>query len=349
MTGIKIFKEKTHWTAVHNLAFDTVLPRVSLSAWAVLCFILRQTQGYNRRNSALSYPDIMAGTGIKSDKTVTKALNELLSAETFGVPLILRKEGQGHKGATRYALNLNFEVALPSPSPDFCTVKNTAQKIRCTVKNTVHSTVKNTVQKSAPIGSARNPTEESNKESNSLSPRAQDDFSSEEEKTATESPPENEPLLPFIEGQNDARFESEHFAAVCQIAHLDPDLVSWKTKAKAASVAVRLSAKYTPDQIRLCGQRWELPTAPHLDQILDRIGALLAPPKETDHASPARPFAPSPFAPSKFESAAERRGRDLTESLDDLQRRRADLEERKRLLAAIEGGGFGGAGIKAPD
>ena len=46
------------WFSVHNAVFDVIMPRLSPTAWRVLCVVLRQTWGwvaYARRHRGQSY------------------------------------------------------------------------------------------------------------------------------------------------------------------------------------------------------------------------------------------------------------------------------------------------------
>ena len=336
------FAEQGNWTSVHNQAFDTIMPRISANAWKVLCLIIRQTEGFaksdgsRRKSYGLSYSDIQEGTGIRSHTTIAAALSELLDDTVFGAPLILTKDaekrGVSRREKTLYALNKKgfsvetrpqTPVKKPKASSKVGAPENGVPPKTGTPKNGASRTPENEVRKPAPIKTTRS-NQKKNKESNSLSAReAANEFDENENQTPTDK-------APFIEGEADDRFETPHFAAVADVCALDLDLILWPDKARAATVAAQLATKYTPDQIRLAGERWELPTPPHPRQLLSRIKALLIEPKPTQinpDGTDKNPAAP------KFESAAERHGRDLAESFDDLLARRAALEERKRQFA----------------
>lgn len=105
--SIRPFSEQGHYTEVHNLVFDYIMPRVSLKAFKVLCLILRRTKGWGKKNDEISYRQIKEGTGIKTNDTVSKALDELLD---FGC--ILRRKSDEQFDTITYALNLKFEVPV---------------------------------------------------------------------------------------------------------------------------------------------------------------------------------------------------------------------------------------------
>lgn len=362
------FAEQGHFTAVHNFVFRRIMPLVSPNAFKVLCFIISETIGYGRPSRGLSYEDIKAGTGIGNDTTVSNALTELLDEEKFGRPLILREhasvKGKSRREKTRYALNLKARLALQKSERE--NTENTArapvsrtpengerEKVR-TPKIGASRTPENGVRKQAsnglPIenaGGARS-NQQSNEESNSLSPHAQNEIAIEFAENETD---ENAPSLPpkanvdhrspFVEGEPDSRFESPHFLALAseEVCDLDLDIIDWKTKSVAAMIAAQLATKYTAEQILEAGRRWDLPTKPHPRQLPSRIKALLSQPKPTNpdanssensNATSQRTIAP------KYESAAERRARDLAQSLDEFEQRDAALAEKKRLLAELE-------------
>ena len=113
MSEIKPFHDQGHYTEVHNMAFDYIMPRVSGSAWKVLCLIIRKTKGWGKRSDEISYSQIKDGTGIKNDLTVKKALGELLK-----LGCILKRAGETQFKPTRYALNRNFAIGETPASPE---------------------------------------------------------------------------------------------------------------------------------------------------------------------------------------------------------------------------------------
>lgn len=296
---VKLFAESGHYTEMHNLAFDLIMPRVSGNAWKVLCLIIRKTKGWGKRSDDLSYDQIQVGTGIRSDTTIAKVLDELKDKTLFGSPIILVKGNQktgitSHK-ANAYALNRNFFIeldsleverlsapengALPEKGGDFYAPKNgddNAPKIEaCAPENEAFNapfSEASTLQKMETTKETNNNTNQVlNSESNTTLAR-----------TREESPTDfqNENLTPdrapFIEGTADSRFHSEHFFAVCQACQRGPDGVSWKMKIRLAAAAVTLKEKrYSIEQIALAAERWPMATAPTPEQLIDEIQPLL--------------------------------------------------------------------------
>ncbi|RYI11368.1 MAG: hypothetical protein EON48_13735 [Acetobacteraceae bacterium] len=276
---IALFAEQGHFTAVHNLTFRVVMPQLSGSAWKVLCFLISETVGYQRRSELISYSAIMAGTGLRSSATVSKALTELLADEPFGCPLIVRQLGE-RCGATsressRYGLNLKCTVALQKVNRDAS--KNEARRISDAAFFEACFGSENEAPVSSPNKTGRDQSETSNE---------------------LLSPEEN--------------LESEHFIALCEVCQLDRDLLSPRKKANATQRAAQLATKYSPDQIRQAGARWPLPAAPHPDQLLDSMPSLL---NRKERHEPNQSRAPSENSPPRNDrptnehqrNAAERR------------------------------------------
>lgn len=105
--GIRPFSDQGHYTGVHNVVFDILMPRLSDTAFKVLCLIIRKTKGHDKRSDEIPYSAFFVGTGIKSSATVSKALKELLESE-----YILKKADGSKFGAARYALNRRWEVPV---------------------------------------------------------------------------------------------------------------------------------------------------------------------------------------------------------------------------------------------
>lgn len=271
---IALFAEQGHFTAVHNLTFRVVMPQLSGSAWKVLCFLISETVGYNRRSELLSYSAIKEGTGIKSSATISKALGELLSDEPFGCPLIVRQLGAPCGAAShesgRYGLNLKCTVALQKSN-------------RSASKNEAHR----------------------------ISPGS--DFeplgASENEPPIRSAGGFNETSGEALSREKHRLHDSPHFIALCEVCQLDPDLMSPRRFDNAARRSTQLATKYTPEQIRLAGSRWPLPSAPHPDQLLDSIQALLHRKERHDTATSSPSEAPhNDFPKNEHQrNAAERR------------------------------------------
>lgn len=154
------FLEQGHFTPMHNSLFDYVQPRLSLSAWAVLCVIVRNTKGWGKKHDRISYSQIKCGTGIKSDATIAKALKELLSDTTFGTALVLCQTPEANRKSQRngndYALNPRFEVELFGPKtqqkPRFRSLENeerTSEKVSKNEEREVFRSSKNEVVRSS--------------------------------------------------------------------------------------------------------------------------------------------------------------------------------------------------------
>jgi hypothetical protein len=274
---VALFAEQGHFTAVHNLTFRVVMPQLSSSAWKVLCFLISETVGYNRRSELISYASIKAGTGIKSSATVSKSLTELLADEPFGCPLIVRQVGAkcgaaSHESA-RYGLNLKCTVALQKTNRG--SSKSEPRHISRSSDFEPTRGSENEPLMEAPIRNAGALIETSNE------PLSRE--TSEESQIEAEVEPE----FPYPVFRTPYPTESEHFTALCEVCQLDADLISARRKSNATQRAAQLATKYTPEQIRLAGSRWPLPTAPHPDQLLDSIQALLN--RKERHDSNASP------------------------------------------------------------
>ena len=111
--------------AIHNCVFDIMMPELSPTAFKVLCVAIRATMGWNKDSDTISYTQFMERSGIKSDKTITKAIRENLEHD-----YLIRKQVGVHNrtGKPIYAYELNTDLEIEVN----------------TVKNTVINTVKNT-------------------------------------------------------------------------------------------------------------------------------------------------------------------------------------------------------------
>jgi phage replication O-like protein O len=108
---VKPFSKETGYTQVSDYVLDFIMPTLSGNQWKVLCFVIRKTVGWKKESDALSYAQIIAGTGIKSDATVSEALKVLV-----GKTYILKSPGDKWE-ATTYTLNTDFEVTdVSSPA-----------------------------------------------------------------------------------------------------------------------------------------------------------------------------------------------------------------------------------------
>jgi hypothetical protein len=294
---VKLFAESGHYTEMHNLAFDLIMPRVSANAWKALCLIIRKTKGWGKKSDELSYEQIKQGTGISSDTTVAKILAELQDVGQFGSPIILvrgsQKNGVTSHKANRYALNRNFFLEVSAEEIEqFNAPENGALPAQMGYLDAPENGDSN-----APINGAHTPENEAfnapengaltlqkmetQKETNNSTVNAIKSESTSHARTR-ETPPstsnanDTPDRAPFIEGTHDSRFRSEHFFAVCKACERGPEGISWKMRIRLAGAAVTLKERgYTIEQIALAAERWPYPTAPTPDQLVDNIQPLL--------------------------------------------------------------------------
>lgn len=78
MATIQPYLDQGNFTQFHNANFDHIMPIVSSSAWKILCLIIRKTKGWQKDEDDIAYSQLKAGTGIKSDATISRAIKELL-------------------------------------------------------------------------------------------------------------------------------------------------------------------------------------------------------------------------------------------------------------------------------
>lgn len=129
---VKPFSEQGHYTVFHDALIDDLMPTLNPNEWKIVCFVVRKTRGWQKKRDTLSYKQIMEGTGIKSQTTLTKALNALIGNEDKpveqrnGVLLRWRKRAAqpGQFAGVEYGLNPNFEIVpssqngeAPDPAP----------------------------------------------------------------------------------------------------------------------------------------------------------------------------------------------------------------------------------------
>jgi len=345
---IRPFADSGHYTETPNAVFDVLMPILSGNAMKILFFVLRQTRGWGKEQEELSYSQIMAGTGIKTDNTVTSALRELTSDELFGSPILLAEEGPKIGATSRIPTiySLNPEFSLPAsdgvkiqphgvkiqPSPRR---KNSAARR----KNYAVDGVK--IQPCDGVKITPSIKDEENKETK------------EEERVARASPPpgsffresQNQPQVPprappetskgaapqameqlgagrhepFISGADDPRFQTEHFQVLCEICQVDLQVISYREKEKLAMHAVQLfDGGYSVADLQTAAKRWPFASAPIASQFCLRIRALLNQKLESSKADSDGKNQRSPAA-TGYRSAAERRADVWGEWVDDLQ------------------------------
>lgn len=117
---VRPFAKQDGYTVFNNYVLDHIMPRLKPTTWKTLCFILRNTVGWDRESDELSYSQIMKGTGIHSSATVSSALRELVDLR------YIVSEEQGEWEANRYRLNIDFEMRVPSTSKNEVASKSEA-------------------------------------------------------------------------------------------------------------------------------------------------------------------------------------------------------------------------------
>jgi hypothetical protein len=289
-SGIKPFAQQGHYTEAHNLIFDYIMPRVSPNAFKVLCLILRRTKGWGKSSESISYDDIIAGTGIKSDATISRAIIELLE-----MGCIVKRDGAIKSAATAYALNRKYEIpaeddrnareaSLASKNEartdQILASKNEAGGESRTSKIEARLASKNEARTDSVLSTLKESTKNQVStyvQSESTRAKKSSEISSQNnEKYDSQNPSQGSPQKPYLEGEADRRFESEYFLAVCRACARGPTGISFAMKCKLSVAAVTLEAEgYTPQQIEEAGQLWPHPTAPYPNQLMDNIKALL--------------------------------------------------------------------------
>jgi hypothetical protein len=109
---VRPYIEQGHYTTVHDALFDVVMPRLSGNEWKILCYILRQTRGWQRVTKEVSLRQIRQETGIGSLTTVQKAVDSLVDKEH-----IKATRGNDKWEATVYCLNTAFEMEIQRSVP----------------------------------------------------------------------------------------------------------------------------------------------------------------------------------------------------------------------------------------
>lgn len=135
--SVKPFADHGHYTTVHDAVFDVVMPYCPPNAFKVLLFVLRKTRGWKKEEDILRYEEIKAGTGIKSDTTLSKELEWLLDKKLLNAR---GEDGKPHKRGTRkapaYSLNREFELRVETP-------ENEASAVASSPENGVTATPEN--------------------------------------------------------------------------------------------------------------------------------------------------------------------------------------------------------------
>lgn len=111
MKSIKPFARQGNYVVMDTALFDYLMPTAPTSAWKILCYILRRTRGCQKEDADIPYREIKAGTGIKSDATISKGIKWLQQEE------IIVKLGPATQWIScNYRINRHYEMSVPSTS-----------------------------------------------------------------------------------------------------------------------------------------------------------------------------------------------------------------------------------------
>ena len=334
-----IFAESGPFTAMPNALLDWVQPRLSLSAWSVLCVIVRRTRGWNKKYDAISYEQIKVATGIKSTATISKALYELLSEVPFGKPILRRQKSRERtascREATRYALNPRFEIPVEAGGQKPETRKSSLQECRDTRDADGESGDGEGLEVAGCASDfeepkATRPSENEDTKETAISDKVKS------------SRCENARASPCAPSLSSPRFSPASLEktpsllpAVSAATRRDMAVVSARMREQLLTCARNLErVGYRCEDIELAAERWPYPTAPTPAQLLDHIQALLCAPATPapSHAKPSNPVAPprastgndadvrgtTAASPARFECAAARKSRKWADWLADL-------------------------------
>jgi phage replication O-like protein O len=320
--SIKPFADQGHYTEAHNLLFDYIMPRISANAFKVLCLILRRTKGWGKASDAISYAQIKDGTGIKSDATISRAIGELLEMNC-----ILNKANPTQRVTSRYALNRGYTIPTSELYSDtFTTSKNEVvapEKSPATSKNEVTTTSKNEVVVESGTTSKNEDTKENKTSTN--------------QSNSTVSAVQQQPP------KTDLKFSEELQAAILEATGKTTDWRMGTVSPKFRMGVTQLVAKLVRDErtardvqvvrARLPAYLGRDPagfTPPSPAQLLDLFDAVLNFDPDQITRNKKQHHGNHPSNPAGRNAA--QRGEQTREYLDDLSRRRAAIEERKRKL-----------------
>jgi hypothetical protein len=166
------FKHQGYYTEIHNALLDVVMPQIKPTSWTILCFIVRQTKGWQREVCRLSLATIADLSGIKSRTTVIEGLKELRSftQDDRPAPLIIEYEGDDQWSPKSYGLNRAVRIEWEPFDAAPCGSKNGHH---CCSKNGHHCCSKN----GQPIRKEENHVEEKRGNKPPLPSSPVDDFS----------------------------------------------------------------------------------------------------------------------------------------------------------------------------
>jgi hypothetical protein len=336
MNPIKPFQEQGHYTEVHNLAFDYIMPRVSSSAWKVLSLIIRRTKGWGKKFDEIPYAQIKEGTGIKSDPTVDKALKQLRQ-----MGCILSKKGATQFESTKYMLNRNFTIedmySPGEPTPEGPpTIENvadesTTENKAATIENVAVAT---TEIKAATAIETKETQRNKTNEANCKGVRAGNT------RPPTRPMPERRDCV--LQPPPDEADDTIALAVICNVNLRHPDERDVKAWPRAIETVRAAMTGATPEQraaaIFEFDRRWKAEgrSSPYLTQVNNNWSRVMSDdPIEAKHGKSHKNRLEN-SAGSAIQRAEER-GRHRVEQLENLtdqraaiERRRAELEARRR-------------------
>jgi phage replication O-like protein O len=121
---VRPFAPGNNYTRVHNAIFD-LMPHLSGAEWKILCFIIRKTSGYQKEVDAISYSQIIEGTGVKNRAAVSNALHSMQGLEKMRdgnktvwvrneerVALITCYDGANRRQSLGYSVNQDCEILV---------------------------------------------------------------------------------------------------------------------------------------------------------------------------------------------------------------------------------------------
>lgn len=107
-------------THFDNVVLDYIMPRISGNAWKVLSFVIRKTWGWEDKGTrsgrkeadTLAYSQIKEGTGIRTNTTIARALDELVDLDHPERGYLLRSPSKAHHQSFDYRLNVGLTLTI---------------------------------------------------------------------------------------------------------------------------------------------------------------------------------------------------------------------------------------------
>ena len=108
------------FTKIHNFVLEVCMRQLSHTAWKVLCVAMRQTLGYVDKSTPsgrkewdrISFSQFRDMSGIRSNATISRAIQELLDAGYMLRYKVGNHPGTG-KPVYKYGLNQEYEIEWP--------------------------------------------------------------------------------------------------------------------------------------------------------------------------------------------------------------------------------------------